>query len=65
MELTLQYGPSNARIRRYRATILVFMELTLQWRYLVHYENNGLGHNPCFYGINFAIHQHQYYNIYQ
>ena len=37
------------------ATILVFMELTLQFNGLSILILHLISHNPCFYGINFAI----------
>ena len=37
------------------ATILVFMELTLQLDKKEFKEFLNNCHNPCFYGINFAI----------
>ena len=37
------------------ATILVFMELTLQLGLLKSSLNTISSHNPCFYGINFAM----------
>ena len=37
------------------ATILVFMELTLQFENDASVYKELICHNPCFYGINFAM----------
>ena len=55
MELALQFSRGMQRSRKSDVTILVFMELALQYEY---YFNNNIQqycHNPCFYGISFAI----------
>ena len=55
MELALQWGITEFLPRDNYVTILVFMELALQFinkninRFLT------ISHNPCFYGISFAI----------
>ena len=36
-------------------TILVFMELALQYIHQQNYPCKTSSHNPCFYGISFAI----------
>ena len=55
MELTLQFSDGLISERAKVATILVFMELTLQYIHQTMLNMNMIGHNPCFYGINFAI----------
>ena len=43
----------------FHTTILVFMELTLQYE-VCHFLNTlCVDYNPCFYGINFAIYDVQ------
>ena len=55
MELTLQSGKFKRFYDSVEATILVFMELTLQLRDDLSNPTCCRCHNPCFYGINFAI----------
>ena len=55
MELTLQYEKLSIKFILANATILVFMELTLQSKILLMVVLYVSRHNPCFYGINFAI----------
>ena len=55
MELTLQFYFRFQQKGIRKATILVFMELTLQCKNPGICPLGYLSHNPCFYGINFAI----------
>ena len=55
MELALQSNHFNQLLKFYFVTILVFMELALQFCIISLYRYRLHCHNPCFYGISFAI----------
>ena len=55
MELALQYDKSNKLWYSVVVTILVFMELALQSNLTDSQKLEVWCHNPCFYGISFAI----------
>ena len=55
MELALQYNKDLSIIITGQVTILVFMELALQFAKRTEVKEDDIGHNPCFYGISFAI----------
>ena len=56
MELALQCDKLIAKRTGVKeVTILVFMELALQCNELIAKRTELKGHNPCFYGISFAI----------
>ena len=55
MELALQYLYFFEIVVHILVTILVFMELALQLEPSASSEPEPISHNPCFYGISFAI----------